>query len=351
MKWIQKRSVLFVLSIILTVVLLSACGSSNNNQASNNQGSNDENSNDSEKVEVTEIKMAYPSTPDFTDVASLLVWDNPPEGLKVNYEFMAKADIAIQGVVQGNFDIGAAPAITVLSAIDSGMPIKIFAEQMKNEFALLTPSTITKPEDLQGKVMAIHGPNTLTDALVRSTIQKYGLDKAKVLTIPGSEVRAQALMKGEIDATPAEISDVINVRKTAGDKFHILAAYPQEYPLVNGTVFFTTDKFLNENPEKVKLFTKAILEGYRKVYEDPNFLKQNATKHLKEMDQETINELADTYLENKVLDVNGGISKEGGEFTINFNKEMGLLKSDTVTFDKVYNVSIVEEVLKEIGKK
>src|SRR5690606_19508339 len=186
------------------------------------------------------------------------------------------------------------------------------------------------------------------DALVRSTVQQYNLDKAQILTIPGSEVRAQALINGEIDATPAEISDVINVRNTEGDKYHILVAYPQEYPMVKETVYFTTEKDLNENRDEDKEFTKAVLEGYRKAFDDPNWVKQNASKHLQNIDQARIEELTDTYVENQVLEVNGDISEEGGEFTINFNKEMGHHEGDAVTFDKASDVSIVEEVIQEI---
>jgi NitT/TauT family transport system substrate-binding protein len=334
-------------------MMIAACGTTGSQSREQSTGGGEDGGQMAAAGEAApvKIKLAYPSTPDFTDVPSLLVWNNPPEGLQVSYEFMAKSDIAIQGVVKGDYDIGAAPAITVLAAIDSGLPLKIVAEQMKNEFALLTPSSIETPEQLQGKRLAIHGPNTLTDALVKSTIQKYRLDQATVLTIPGSDVRAQALINGEIDATPAEISDVINVRSTAGDQFHTLIAYSQDFPLVNGTVFFATDEYIRENRDKLKVFVKALLEGYREVYEDPDYLKQNAAQHLKNLDQSVIDELADAYIQNKVLDVNGGISQESAEFTLNFNREMGLIAGDSLTMEKVYDVSIVEEVLAEIGKQ
>jgi NitT/TauT family transport system substrate-binding protein len=264
---------------------------------------------------------------------------------------MNTADLSVQGVLSGNYDIGAAPATTVLKAIESGLPIKIIVEQMKNEFTLITPTTINKPEDLQGKTLAIHGPNTLTDALVRSTIEKYKLDKAKVLTIPGSDVRAQALMKGTIDATPADQSDVLNVQKNGGGKYHALINYAEIFPLVNGTVFFTTDKYLAENHDNVVMFTQALLENYRKVYADPTYLKQNVGKYIKNFDQPTIDQLTDIYISKKILDINGDISKESGDATIQFNTVNGLLTGNKVTFENAYDPTIIADVLTKIGKK
>jgi len=123
------------------------------------------------------------------------------------------------------------------------------------------------------------------------------------------------------------------------------------FPQVNGTVFFTTDKYLSENRANVVIFTQALLDNYRKVYADPNYLKQNAAKYIKNFDQDTINKLSDIYIGKKIIDVNGDINKESGEATIKFNTDNGLLKGNKVTFENAYDATIVDDVLKKIGKK
>ena len=157
------------------------------------------------------IRFAYPSVADMGDVPSLLAWQQLKErGVEVTPRFFSKTDLAVQAVVGGEADMGAAAGITVLKAIEKGISLKIFAEQVRNEWQLVTPVSIKDPKQLEGKRVAYHGPFTLTEALVKWTAIRYKLSP-QWLIIPGSEVRAEALLRGQIEATPAEIADVLNI--------------------------------------------------------------------------------------------------------------------------------------------
>ena len=106
--------------------------------------------------------------------------------------------------------MGSAAGIAVIKAVESGMNIRIIGEQVRNEWQLVTPVSIKEIKQLDGKRVGYHAPITVTEALVKWMAQHYKITPNWMI-IPGSDVRSEALMRGQLDATPAEIGDVLNI--------------------------------------------------------------------------------------------------------------------------------------------
>ena len=106
--------------------------------------------------------------------------------------------------------MGSAAGIAVVKAVESGMNVRIIGEQVRNEWQLVTPVLFKDPKQLDGKRVGYHAPITVTEALVKWMAQHYKI-RPTWMIIPGSDVRAEALMRGQLDATPAEIGDVLNI--------------------------------------------------------------------------------------------------------------------------------------------
>src|SRR5512141_703307 len=86
------------------------------------------------------VRFAYPSSADMGDVPSLLAWEQlKAQGIEVIPTFFPKTDLAVQAVVAGEADIGSAAGIAVVKAVESGMSVRIIAEQVRNEWQLVTP--------------------------------------------------------------------------------------------------------------------------------------------------------------------------------------------------------------------
>jgi ABC-type amino acid transport substrate-binding protein len=103
-----------------------------------------------------------------------------------------------------------------------------------NEWVLVTPASIKTPPDLNGKRIGIHGPATLTEQLVKATIKKYAL-KSDVLVVPGSDARIQALISKQLDATPTELADFLELRQSKPRDYHAVIDYSKEYPFLTGS--------------------------------------------------------------------------------------------------------------------
>jgi ABC-type nitrate/sulfonate/bicarbonate transport system substrate-binding protein len=170
------------------------------------------------------------------------------------------------------------------------------------------------------------------------------------MIIPGSDVRAEALMRGQLDATPAEIADVLNILHAKPGQFHVLISYAKVFPQLIGTIYFARADYLQKNSPLVETVLEAILQSNRAVDSRPALVKENAQRLLPEIKPELIDATAATYKELRIWDINGGASKDRGEASIKFFEESGLLKKDAVTFQQAFDTGPLEKVLKKIGR-
>jgi NitT/TauT family transport system substrate-binding protein len=297
------------------------------------------------------VRFAYPSSADMGDIPSLLAWDElKKQGIEVLPTFFPKTDLAVQAVVAGEADIGSAAGIAVVKAVESGMNIRIIAEQVRNEWQLVTPVAFKDPKQLNGKRVAYHAPITVTEALVKWMAQHYKITPNWMI-IPGSDVRAEALMRGQLDATPAEIGDVLNILSAKPGQFHVLISYAKTFPQLIGSMYFARADYVQKNAATVESVLEAILRAHRHSDERPASIKENALRLLPETKPELVDAIAAAYKELRIWDVNGGADKERGEASIKFFEESGLLKKGAVSFNQSFATGPLDKVLSKIGRK
>jgi NitT/TauT family transport system substrate-binding protein len=297
------------------------------------------------------VRFAYPSSADMGDVPSLLAWEQlKKQGIEVVPTFFPKTDLAVQAVVAGEADIGSAAGIAVIKAVESGMNIRIISEQVRNEWQLVTPVALKDPKQLDGKRVGYHAPITVTEALVKWMANHYKITPNWMI-IPGSDVRAEALMRGQLDATPAEIGDVLNILSAKPGQFHVLISYAKTFPQLIGSMYFARADYVQKNSATVETVLEAILRAHRSAEERPAAVKENALRLLPDTKPELVDAIASTYKELKIWDINGGANKERGNASIKFFEESGLLKKDVVTFQQAFDPGPLDRVLKKIGRK
>src|SRR5437667_294667 len=291
------------------------------------------------------VRFAYPSSADMGDVPSLLAWEQlKAQGIQVTPKFFPKTDLAVQAVVAGEADIGSAAGMAVIKAVESGMNLKIIGEQVRNEWQLVTPVSFKDPKQLDGKRVGYHAPISVTEALVKWMAAHYKITPNWMI-IPGSEVRAEALMRGQLDATPAEIGDVLNILQAKPGQFHVLISYAKIFPQLIGSMYFARADYLQKNSAIVEAVLEAVLKTHRAVEERPTLVKETALKLLPETKPELIDATAATYKELRIWDINGGAGKERGDASIKFFEEAGLLKKDTVTFQQAFDTGPLDRTL------
>jgi NitT/TauT family transport system substrate-binding protein len=297
------------------------------------------------------VRFAYPSSADVGDIPSLLAWEQlKTQGIEVVPKFFPKTDLAVQAVVAGEADIGSAAGIAVIKAVESGMAVRIIGEQVRNEWQLVTPTSFKDAKQLDGKRVGYHAPITVTEALVKWMANHYKI-APQWMIIPGSEVRAEALMRGQLDATPAEIGDVLNILQAKPGQFHVLISYAKIFPQLIGSMYFARADYVQKNGAAVEAVLEAILKSHRGVEAKPALVKDNAQRLLPETKPALIEATAASYKELRIWDVNGGADKTRGDASIKFFEDAGLLKKNAVTFPQSFETAPLERVLKKIGRQ
>ncbi len=297
------------------------------------------------------VRFAYPSSADMGDIPSLLAWEQlKKQGIEVVPTFFPKTELAVQAVVAGEADIGSAAGIAVVKAVESGLNVRIIAEQVRNEWQLVTPVSIKDIKQLDGKRVGYHAPITVTEALVKWMAQHYKITPNWMI-IPGSDVRSEALMRGQLDATPAEIGDVLNILSAKPGQFHVLISYAKTFPQLIGSMYFARTDYVQKNGATVEAVLEAILRAHRNAEESPASVKENALRLLPETKPELVEATAATYKELRIWDVNGGADQKRGEASIKFFEESGLLKKDAVSVKQAFDTEPLVKVVKKIGRK
>ena len=297
------------------------------------------------------VRFAYPSSADMGDVPSLLAWEQlKKQGIEVVPTFFPRTDLAVQAVVAGEADIGSAAGIAVVKAVESGMNVRVIGEQVRNEWQLVAPVSFKDPKQLDGKRVGYHAPITVTEALVKWMAQHYKITP-NWLIIPGSDVRAEALMRGQLDATPAEIVDVLNILNAKPGQFHVLISYAKIFPQLIGSMYFSRTDYLQKETGTVDSMIEAILRAHRNAEERPASVRENALRLLPETKPELIDAIAASYKDLRIWDINGGAGKERGEASIKFFEDAGLVKKGAVSFAQSFDIGPLDRVLKKIGRK
>ncbi|HLC27529.1 MAG TPA: ABC transporter substrate-binding protein [bacterium] len=208
-------------------------------------------------------------------------------GLDVDLLLIRSGTITTTTLLSGEIDLAANNPQGLLSAILQGGDLVIVGSAGDSiPFKLLVHPSITKPEDLKGKKIAITRPGALIDTIARSLLEKLGVkpDKDVVLISVGDlATQDAAFASGSVEGT-VETED------------NILAGYPQlKYNVLGsaadlginfvGHLFAVRKSFAKEHHSKLVAFLSAYTEAMHYAKTRPEQTKEIMGKYLKTQDQ------------------------------------------------------------------
>ncbi|MFQ5856670.1 MAG: ABC transporter substrate-binding protein [Anaerolineae bacterium] len=302
--------------------------------------------------EIQQIRIAYDSSVDIGKIPSLLAWERMRDfGYEVIPRFYPDSVTAVQAVLAGEADIGSGDPVAVILANQAGQSFRIFALENGNQFALIAPVSVTDPAQLAGKKVAYHSPGSMTRALAFLAAETHGFEP-EWLVIAGSEVRAEALLSGQLDATVIDYENVVNVQLQRPGDYHVLVSFAEEFPGLMGNGFFARTDYIEANADVIDAMVESVLLTYRRVNEDPDYLFNQAPKFLPGMEQEPdkLRQMIDYYIEFNVWDSNGGFTQEAAEDTVGLYVEVGDLEV-AASFEEWAVLEPMNRVLDKLGRK
>jgi len=163
-------------------------------------------------------------------------------------------------------------------------------------FSLYSKPDIKNFADLKGRVIGVTQPGSTTDFVARILAREGGMTPGKdvrVLHLDGIPAIMAALTQGNIDAGVISAPTTVRARK-AGLK-ELVNITDKNIPLIH-VAFARTRQYLKENPDRVRRFLQAYLEGLKIVRTDADQAKQAIGKYTKLADNEDLEETYRTFL-------------------------------------------------------
>ncbi len=175
---------------------------------------------------------------------------------------------AVQMVASGGEQFGVTGGDQIILARDKGVPIVAIAViYRESPFVLfaLEESGITEPNDFVGKNVGVKlgGNEELT---YRAMMMGAGVDTSLVNEKP-VKFDISPLLSGQIDVWPGY---AINEPVTAEEKgFPVNIIWPSDYGVnLYADTIFTTEDMINNNPDLVKRFLSATMQGWNYAYDN-----------------------------------------------------------------------------------
>jgi NitT/TauT family transport system substrate-binding protein len=269
------------------------------------------------------------------------------QGYNVESQLYPDPITAMQAVIVGEADIGTADSYVVIQANEAGQDFRIFGFENSVGFALVAPVSIETPQDLDGMRVAYHSPGSFTRGLAFLAAQRLGFEP-EWLVIEGSEVRAEALLNGQIDATVIDLEQTVHVQSEAPGDFHVLINFAEEFEGLTGTGIYASPEWISGHEQFVRDYVAALNSEFTRVNEDRQYFRDQilrlvgTTTDLHE-NPEKLEAMIDIHLNASEFEFCAFNTPEAAELTADLFVEIGDLESyppieEWATFDYVDEV-------------
>ena len=213
-------------------------------------------------------------------------------GLDVQIVFIESGSTAVQSLTSKEVAFAQMAGAGVLQSRLRGSDVVMIAGFLNTlDYQLMVEKSITRPEQLKGKTMAVSRFGSSSDFATRYALEKFGLVPEKdvsILEIGTQPARFAALESGRIQA--AMIAVPLTVRAKALG-FQVLADLQMLGLEYQHTGLATTQALIKSRPDLVRNVMKAYVDGIH--YYKTNRPESIAVlaKYLKTNDSELLNEV------------------------------------------------------------
>jgi len=236
-------------------------------------------------------------------------------GLAVELKYILSAT-GTQALFSGSIDI-VNPATEIVEAGLGGQRVAFIIGILNRAvLSVYSKAELRQLTDLRGKVMGVTLPGSTTDLTAKILFQQAGMVPGKdvqVTHLQGMPDIITALTQGRIDAGVVSAPTTLKLRQAGFKELVDVAA--RNVPMIHAGLATTKD-FIKNNPEKVRRYVQAYIEGTKIARTDPETTKQIISKYTKTDNKEDLDETYNTYA--KVWEQAPYVSTAGMQTLLNF---------------------------------
>ena len=128
-------------------------------------------------------------------------------GYSVTFQELNTNSQMVEAVLRGEADFGAGSATAAMTAIAKGAEMAIVFETVRPDYVLAAKSSLTSVEQLHGARVGIFSTVSDTNLVLQLTLQGHPAVKPHLLIGGVSSARVQAMLAGQMDASPVQFVD------------------------------------------------------------------------------------------------------------------------------------------------
>ena len=269
-------------------------------------------------------------------------------GVDVEVTAFKSEEVATQAVINGQADVGQGTPYAAIQKVN--VPIRFFYQLSALQFfPVVNKESYKSWKDLDGQEIAVQGRGSGTEAIMILAAKEHGIKYKNVSYVPGSQVRALALLKGNIKATILDASNKNMVMKDAPDKFIIL---PLGNLKASDEALFATREFLYKNQAGVRIFLEELIKANRAINANPKWVLEERKKLglLKDLPAKMEDEILPFYQEavqNGVFPNDGG-GEAAAKNDLEFYGLSGAIKGENLKVDDFWYLAPLKAALANI---
>ena len=274
------------------------------------------------------------------------------EGVDVELVRVEQTPSALQALAAGEGEMANVSVDGLLLLVAQGATdLKAVTSPNKSlPYVIAAKDDIRTVADLAGRTFGVGRVGSLDHSLSTKVLASQGLDMGalNVLAIGQPNVRAQALVAGQIDATTMSIGVWMSIPDKTG--FHLLVEqepYYEAVPVVN-KVNAVTQRVLDERRPEVEAVIRALIKISRDFAADPKAWAAAMVPYAPNTNQAGLEELAATFAGS--WSVNGGMNRTALQFTQDWLYSTEDFASvPPVTLDQWVDFGPIDAVLADVG--
>ncbi|MFK8253833.1 ABC transporter substrate-binding protein [Ancylobacter terrae] len=272
-------------------------------------------------------------------------------GVEIEMTYLKSEDIAAQAVVSGQADIGVGGPYALIQK--AKVPVRIFLQLSTLRFYPVVNAEFYKTwKDLNGQEVAVHSRGSGTEAIMRLMEDKQGIKFSKLSYIPGSEVRAGALIQGNVKASIVDAAGRRLLEDKAPGKFIVL---PMDGVNATDEALFARQDFLDKNQKDVDIIVESVLTTWREVTKNPAIVAEWRAKYklLPDLPADQAKDIVPYFTElaeGKAFPLNGG-GEAAAKDDFAFYTLSGQLTGDagSLKIDEFWSLEPLNRALGKVG--
>jgi NitT/TauT family transport system substrate-binding protein len=268
---VKRKFPLFAVVCLCAAALVAGCGGDDEETSAGG----------SAKLDVVKVGL-----PPIVDVAPLYVGVEEgffeAEGLDVKPTLAQSGAALLPSVLSGDFHIGFGNTVTQILASSKNLPLQIISsgsvggttpEEEVDPVLVKKDSPIKTPADLAGKKIAVSALDGIDSVTTSNALKKHGVDPSKIryVEVPYPDM-VPAVEAGRVDAARAN-EPFATTGRDLGQRT-ILTPFIDTAEHLTIANYFSTTKFINENPDIMKRFLKALDKSLTFSQENPDVVRE-----------------------------------------------------------------------------